>query len=74
VVCDFYNVSIADSIDSIIPVNGKLIRKIRIGIHKGPRPKVRVVVDLDPDKKYSVEQVFFKQSNRYSLTFRPLGK
>ncbi len=72
VVCDFYEVSVAEGIDKIIPVNGKLIRTIRLGIHKGSRPKVRVVVDLDPRKKYGVEQVFFKKTNLYSLTFKPL--
>ncbi|MEZ4525423.1 MAG: SH3 domain-containing protein [Desulfobacterales bacterium] len=74
VVCDFYEVSLAEGIDKIIPVNGKLIRTIRLGIHKGSRPKVRVVVDLDPRKKYGVEQVFFKKDNLYTLIFKPLAE
>ncbi|MGE0085716.1 MAG: SH3 domain-containing protein [Desulfococcaceae bacterium] len=72
VVCDFYEVSVADGIDRVISVNGKMIHTIRLGIHKGSRPKVRVVVDLDPQKKYSVEQVFFKKDNLYTLIFKPI--
>ncbi len=72
VVCDFYEVAVAEGVDKVIHVNGKLIRTIRLGIHKGSRPKVRVVIDLDPKKKYGVEQVFFKKTNLYTLTFKPI--
>jgi hypothetical protein len=29
------------------------------------------VVDLSPDRQYGVEQVFFRESNRYVLKIRP---
>ncbi|QTA79338.1 SH3-like and AMIN domain-containing protein [Desulfonema limicola] len=72
VVCDFYQTILADGIDKSIPVGGKLVKKLRIGFHKSPEPKVRIVVDLDPDQKYGVEQVFYKKTNLYILTFKPV--
>jgi len=71
VVCDFSQTVLADGIDKSIPVGGKLVKKLRIGFHNSPEPKVRIVVDLDPTRKYGVEQVFYKKTNLYILTFKP---
>jgi len=72
VVCDFQQTFLAHGIDNIIPVGGKLVKKLRVGFHKSPEPKVRIVVDLDPTQKYGVEQVFYKKTNLYILTFKPV--
>ncbi len=71
VVCDFFYVSPAPAVDRRMDVNGDFIRQIRTGIHRGPPPKLRVVVDLEPNRDYDVQQVYFKQDNTYVLTFTP---
>ena len=71
VVCDFSGSQLAPSIDRNREVNGSFVRKIRIGDHKGAEPKLRVVLDLVPDRDYEVEQIFFRKENLYTLTFKP---
>ncbi len=73
VVCDFNDTRLASGIDRYMDVDGDYVRQIRIGIHPPPNPKVRAVVDLDPDQKYGVEQVFFKKSSLYILTFKQIA-
>lgn len=73
VVCDFINTRLGPDLGNSIAVGGNLVRKIRIGYHESPEKKVRVVIDLSPDQKYSVEQVFYKKTNLYTLTFKNLG-
>ncbi len=73
VVCDFINTRLGPDLGNSITVGGDLVQKIRIGYHESPEEKVRVVIDLSPDKKYSVEQVFYKKTNLYTLTFKNLG-
>ena len=73
VVCDFINTRLGPNLGNSIAVGGDLVRKIRIGYHQSPEEKVRVVIDLSPDKKYSVEQIFYKKTNLYTLTFKNLG-
>lgn len=71
VVCDFFNTELADDIEKTIDIHGEFVQQIRIGVHKQGRPKIRVVMDLAPDQKYGVDQVFFKKENLYTLTFKP---
>jgi len=71
VVCDFSESQLAPGIDQNREVNGSFVRKIRIGDHKGAEPKLRVVLDLVPDRDYEVEQIFFRKENLYTLTFKP---
>lgn len=70
VVCDFKGISPAEDLEKRIPVNGTMIRQIRVGVHSDPDAKVRVVVDLMRENTYSVEQVFIKGKGQYILTFR----
>jgi len=72
VVCDFYDTRLGKGIDRLIKVEGAIIGQIRIGLYKGPDPKVRVVLDLRPDKNqdYEIQPVFFEDQNRYVLTLK----
>jgi len=70
-VCDFFDTRLAGGIDHRIKVDGSLIRQIRIALHKGSRPKVRVVLDLVPKQNYDVEQIFFKDENIYTIIVNP---
>lgn len=70
-VCDFFDARLAGEIDHRIKVDGTLIRQIRIALHRGSRPKVRVVLDLVPKQNYDVEQIFFKDENIYTIIVSP---
>jgi len=67
IICDFYGASLETGIERQLNVNGDLIRQIRIGIHKGTKSKVRVILDLVPDREYEVRPVFFKDENLFTL-------
>ena len=71
VVCDFFGTRLANSIINRTKVSGKFIQQIRIGIHKGNKPKIRVVLDLVPEKQYKVKQLFFKEDHVYTLIVGP---
>ena len=43
------------------------MKRIRVGVHKGSKPKVRVVLDLNAGQNYAVEQFFFEKENYYAL-------
>jgi hypothetical protein len=58
VVFDFQDTSAAKMINNIINTNGELIKRIRVGIHKGETPKTRVVLDLRPNKNINIRQDF----------------
>jgi hypothetical protein len=67
VVCDFFDARLADGMKRSIEVNGSLIQQVRIGIHEGARPKVRVVLDLAPHHNYDVQQILLKEKNLYTV-------
>jgi hypothetical protein len=58
VVFDFQDTTAAKMINNIINTNGELIKRIRVGIHKGDNPKTRVVLDLRPNKNINIRQDF----------------
>ena len=61
VVFDFKDTSAAKMINNIINTNGELIKRIRVGIHKGDNAKTRVVLDLRPNKNINIRQDFDKE-------------
>ena len=60
----------------LMEANGKGIQQIRVGLHKGPDPKVRVVFDLvaHQDSDYEIQPVFYKDENLYALTVKRVAK
>ncbi len=66
VICDFKNTQLAESTDNLIKTDGKYVKVIRISKSKKP-DKVRVVLDLEPNKSYDLQQVFFKEDNLFVL-------
>ncbi len=70
IVCDFLNARVDDNIAPITAISDNNIRNIRIGVHENPR-KVRVVIDLADTRNYTVEQIFFKRENYFSLVIKP---
>ncbi|MBL7205922.1 MAG: SH3 domain-containing protein [Desulfobacteraceae bacterium] len=70
VVCDFFDAGLASDIGDSIEVNNGIVEKIRTGMHKWPEFKVRVVLDLVPERNYEVDQIFFEKENYYVLVVK----
>ena len=67
VVCDFFSVRLAPGVKKSFPVKTGAVKRVRVGVHKGSNPKIRVVLDLNTGKNYAVEQFFFEKENYYAL-------
>jgi SH3-like domain-containing protein len=67
VVCDFFSARVAPGVKKNISVKTGVVKRIRVGVHKGSKPKVRVVLDLNTGQNYAVEQFFFEKENYYAL-------
>ena len=70
VVCDFFDAGLATDIGDSIEVNNGIVEKIRTGMHKSPKFKVRVVLDLVPKRNYEVDQFFVEKENYYVLVVK----
>jgi len=70
-VCDFFSAFLGSGISDQIKVKGKVVQQIRAGVHGGPKPKVRVVMDLAPQVDYNVQPIFFEDRHLYMLIFTP---
>jgi len=70
VVCDFFDAGLASEIGDSIEVNDGIVEKIRMGLHKWPKSKVRVVLDLVPGRNYEVDKIFFEKENYYVLVVK----
>ena len=66
VICDFNNSQLADSTKNLIKTDGKFVKIIRITKLKKP-DRVRVVLDLEPNRSYDLQQVFFKEDNLFVI-------
>jgi len=66
VICDFNNTKLLQTIKGPIKTNGKFVKAIRATTTKKPE-KVQVVIDLEPNKSYDLQQVFFKEDNLFVL-------
>lgn len=71
VLCDFNNMRLGKDVQTPLVANGKYVERIRAANHKNP-DKVRVVLDLAPDKDYDLQQVFFKNDNLFVLIVNEL--
>ncbi len=67
VVCDFFGVRLAPGVGKKLPVTTGVVKRIRVGVHKGQKPKTRVVLDLEGGQNYAVEQFFFEKENYYAI-------
>ncbi len=66
VVCDFTDTRLSREVPFFIDSNGVYVEKIRTAQHKNP-DKIRVVLDLVPDKNYDLQQIFFKEDNYFVI-------
>ena len=70
VVCDFFNAGFAPDIPDSIEINNGIVEKIRTGVHKWPKFKVRVVLDLVPGRNYEIDEIFLEKENHYVLVVK----
>lgn len=73
VICDFNSTQLADSVKNLIKADGKFIKIIRITKHKKP-DRIRVVLDLEPNRSYDLQQVFFKEDNLFVIIVNTVKK
>ena len=71
ILCDFQAMDLAPDVQMTIVTNGKYIERIRTAKHQDPE-KVRVVLDLSPDRDYDLKQVFFRNDNLFVLIVNEL--
>ncbi len=72
VLCDFSAMNLGPDVQETILANGKYIERIRTAKHHDPE-KVRVVLDLSPDRDYDLQQVFFRNENLFVLIVNELS-
>ena len=73
VICDFNNTKLIDSTKNLIKTDGKFVKIIRTSKTKKPE-KVRVVIDLEPNRSYDLQQVFFKEDNLFVIIVNTVKK
>ncbi len=66
VICDFKDTRLADAAQNLIKTDGQHVKVIRISKTVQPE-KVRVVLDLEPNRSYDLQQVFFKEDNLFVI-------
>lgn len=73
VICDFNNTKLGAAAKKQIKTNGQHVKVIRTSVTKKPE-KVRVVIDLEPNRSYDLQQVFFKDDNLFVIIVNTIGK
>ena len=73
VVFDFPDTKPARILKNFINTNGKFIKHIRMGIHHEPKPKTRVVFDLQPDKEVEFKHDFDTKKNALIISVYHAG-
>ncbi len=65
-ICDFKNTQLSSDVKNIEHPQGRFVRAIRVGQHKEPA-QIRVVIDLEPNNNYDLQQVFFREDNLFVI-------
>ena len=73
VICDFNNTKLTGSAKNLIKTDGKFVKIIRTSKTKKPE-KIRVVIDLEPNRSYDLQQVFFKEDNLFVIIVNTVKK
>ena len=71
VLCEFPNMKLGQDVRNDIPANGKYVERIRTQ-RDDETGKVKVILDLSPDRDYDLQQVFFKNDNLFVLIVNEL--
>jgi len=73
VICDFNNTKLTGTTKKRIKTSGKFVKELKISKTKKPE-KVRVVIDLEPNHSYDLQQVFFKDDNLFVIIVNSMKK
>jgi hypothetical protein len=73
VICDFNNTKLTGRTKNQIKTDGKFVKVIRTSKTRKPE-KVRVVIDLEPNHSYDLQQVFFKEDNLFVIIVNTVKK
>ena len=66
IVCDFMDAGVGDKVPENISIHGEFVKQVRVEKNVTTR-KIRVVLELVPNRHYDLQQVFFKEENLYVL-------
>jgi hypothetical protein len=72
IVFDFFNTFFSNNVKNVTSTNGMLVKKIRVGAHRDPVAKTRVVVDLAPNIEYRIEQDFLISDYNLEITIHKI--
>jgi hypothetical protein len=72
-VCDFMEARMKEGLAHPIEVKGDLIQRVRIGIYRKERPRVRVVVDLVSGKEVRTERAVDEEKGLFTLTVKEIN-
>ncbi len=66
VICEFTNLQIGPALEAPIKISGRHVKAIRLN-KSLDNSKVRVFIELEPNRSYDLQQVFFKEDNFFVL-------
>ena len=66
IVCDFMDAGVGDKVPEILFAKGEFVKQVRVEKDVNSH-KIRVVLELMPNRHYDLQQVFFKEENLYVL-------
>ncbi len=66
VICDFFDTRLGEAVKKSIRCNGEYVLSVQITRQTKP-DKIRVVLNLAPNKNYDLQQVFFKEDKLFVL-------
>ncbi|MFH2123648.1 MAG: AMIN domain-containing protein [Pseudomonadota bacterium] len=66
IVCDFMDGILDENVPELIPATGKFVKQVRVEKNVNSQ-KIRVVLELVPNRHYDLQQIFFKEENLYIL-------
>lgn len=66
IVCDFMDAGLGDKVPEVISAQGEFVKQVRVEKDMKAH-KIRVVLELMPNRHYDLRQVFFKEENLYVL-------
>ncbi|WP_028582891.1 AMIN domain-containing protein [Desulfogranum mediterraneum] len=65
-VCDFANTRLGAEVKTINRIKGTYLKAIRVGQHRNPE-KIRVVLDLEANNNYDLQQLFFREEKLFVI-------
>ena len=71
VICDFMGMELSKGVEEDIAAKGKYVERIITSKHSKP-DKIRVILNLSPNRDYDLQQVFFKNDNLFVLIVNEL--